>query len=99
MPSPFSGMNPYLEQVDLWQDFHERFVPAISDVLAPQVSPHFIVKLEEHLYIHEPEADLRIRAGNPDVGVIRSEGGTATKERSSSALSAPGHLLLPEVDI
>jgi Protein of unknown function (DUF4058) len=24
MPSPFPGMNPYLEQEDHWQDFHRK---------------------------------------------------------------------------
>jgi hypothetical protein len=27
MPSPFPGMNPYLEQADVWQDFHQSFIP------------------------------------------------------------------------
>ena len=27
MPSPFPGMNPYLEQEDAWHDFHESFMP------------------------------------------------------------------------
>ena len=27
MPSPFPGMNPYLEQPDVWHDFHQGFIP------------------------------------------------------------------------
>jgi hypothetical protein len=26
MPSPFPGMNPYLERDIAWHDFHERFL-------------------------------------------------------------------------
>ena len=27
MPSPFPGMNPYIEQDAYWQDFHLEFLP------------------------------------------------------------------------
>jgi uncharacterized protein DUF4058 len=67
MPSPFPGMNPYLEQNDIWQDFHDRFVPALGDELAALVSPHFIVKIEEHLFIHEVESDADEYIGNADI--------------------------------
>lgn len=53
MPFPFPGMNPYLEQDDAWHDFHEKFLPAFAERLVPQVRPHYIVKLDEHVYVHE----------------------------------------------
>jgi len=40
MPSPFPGMNPYLEQEGLWPDFHERFCPLVAELLTGQVRPH-----------------------------------------------------------
>lgn len=33
MPSPFPGMNPYLEQEDVWHDFHKRFLPAAAEMI------------------------------------------------------------------
>ncbi len=33
MPSPFPGMDPYLEDPAFWEDFHDRFVTYWSDVL------------------------------------------------------------------
>ncbi len=27
MPSPFPGMNPYLENEYAWHDFHDSFLP------------------------------------------------------------------------
>ena len=30
MLSPFPGMNPYPEQEDAWNDFHEPFIPAAA---------------------------------------------------------------------
>jgi hypothetical protein len=34
MPSPFPGMNPWLEQDALWHDFHQRFLTAMSEAIA-----------------------------------------------------------------
>jgi hypothetical protein len=56
---PFPGMNPYLEQKSVWHDFHERFCPTAAEFLTVQVRPDFIVKIDEHLYIHELSDDAR----------------------------------------
>jgi len=34
MPSPFTGMNPYLEHPTLWSEVHKRLIVAIADALA-----------------------------------------------------------------
>lgn len=73
MPSPFPGMNPYLEQEDAWHDFHERIIPYISAVIVPQVRPSYIVKIDEHVFIHERSAAEREFLGRTDVSVTRSE--------------------------
>jgi hypothetical protein len=94
MPSPFPGMNPYLEQDDVWHDFHERFIPSISDVLVPQVRPGYIVKLDEHVYIHERSAAEREFLGGVDVSVTR--GDVPSPPHSSAAvLAAPVHGRIP----
>ena len=98
MASPFPGMNPYLEQEDVWQDFHDRLIPAIGDALSPQLSPHFIVKIEEQLYVHEPDARRRIRIGSGDVDIARAAG-TPGGGGGTATLGAPAHVLLPQVDI
>src|SRR5262245_31755511 len=99
MPSSFPGMNPYLEQEDSWQDFHETFIPALRDAISPQVSPHFIVKIEAHIFIHEPAADERIHMGNADVGVIRSPSAVPSEGgRATATIPATGRLRLPGVE-
>lgn len=99
MPSPFPGMNPYLEQEDVWQDFHNSMILAMRDALGTQVSPHFIVKIEEHMFIHEPERGERARVGNADVAVIRPKGAAAGPNGGLATLSPPAHVLLPEADL
>ncbi|MFN0053138.1 MAG: DUF4058 family protein [Planctomycetales bacterium] len=97
MPSPFPGMNPYLEQDDAWHDFHERFMPAAAAALSPQVDPRYIVKIDEHVYVHELGSENRQLVGRADVAVTR--GAEAPGFAATSVLDAPAHVLLPEVDI
>jgi hypothetical protein len=54
-------MNPYLEQDDVWHSFHQQFCSVCQELLVPQVRPGYIVKLEEHVYIHERESFIEIR--------------------------------------
>ena len=65
MPSPFPGMNPYLEQEDAWHDFHERFLPLVAERIAAQVDPRYIVKIDEHIYI-KAHYQTYIYDGAPD---------------------------------
>ena len=94
MPSPFPGMNPYLEKPDVWQDFHDRMIPAISDALSPQVRPNYIVKIEEQLFIHEPGTNELILVGRGDVSVAQRRpttrnGGTAVAAKSPARVRIP----------
>jgi hypothetical protein len=91
-------MNPYLEQDDVWQDFHESMVLAIREDLVRQVVPNYIVKVEEHVYIHERSAEERGFVGRPDVSLgPRGPRGSAD---SSVVAAAPAYGRVPEpIDI
>ena len=71
MPSPFPGMNPYLEQEGGWQEVHHHFIERIVDALVPQARPKYIVRLELSVYLHELSAGERRMIGRPDVYVAR----------------------------
>ena len=91
MPSPFPGMNPYLEQPSVWQDFHQRLVTHISEALTGQVRPQFSVKIEESVFIHEPAADERgRRLARPDVAIFETpgHGGVAVAESHTTTVAA-----------
>lgn len=51
MPSPFPGMDPYLEQPEFWSSVHSRFIVAIADAIAPHLRPKFYVKIETRTYL------------------------------------------------
>lgn len=73
MPSPFPGMNPFLEQEDVWSDFHNRFIPAAADAIGPQVQPAYIVKIDQNVFVQEPEEDTQAFV-RPDVFVTEDLG-------------------------
>jgi hypothetical protein len=50
MPTPFPGMDPYLEQPGIWQQVHTRLIVAIADALVPKVSPKYRVDIELRVY-------------------------------------------------
>jgi len=97
MPSPFPGMNPYLEQSDAWQDFHQSFLIHARDSLSAQVGPNYLVKVEVRLILHERSAEERRFVGIADVGVAAKD-----DRRTKSvvgALEAPVSLQLPAVEV
>src|SRR5437016_3836978 len=57
MPSPFPGMNPYLEQNDAWQDFHTSFITFARDAIRSQLGPNYLAKIEVRLILHELSAE------------------------------------------
>src|SRR5262249_7518533 len=87
MPSPFPGMNPYLEQDDVWQDFHQSFIPLLREVLTAQVRPGYFVTVEEHLFIHELPAEERKFLDRADLAVAGP--GHATSGSATGILEAP----------
>jgi hypothetical protein len=98
MPSPFPGMNPYLEQNDSWEDFHPTFLIHAREALTGQVGPNYLVKIEVRLILHELSAEERRFIGRADVGV------TAPPPRVSSApagavAAGPVQLQLPAVEV
>jgi len=55
MPSPFPGMDPYLEDPARWPDVHHRLITASSDYLTEQLRPRYFVRIEERVYVSDPE--------------------------------------------
>ena len=68
VPSPFPGMDPYLEHPTLWPGVHNGLIAALQLSLAPQLRPRYYVAIEERLYITEP--DQRVFVGRPDLAVV-----------------------------
>ena len=50
MPSPFPGMDPYLEHPALWPDVHHGLIEALRNALAPLLRPRYRIAVEERVY-------------------------------------------------
>ena len=50
MPSPFPGMNTYLEKSVFWQGIHHLLISAIAQTLTPQLRPKYVVAVEVRTY-------------------------------------------------
>lgn len=68
MPTPFPGMDPYLERSGLWPDVHNGLIAALRDYLAPRLRPRYFVSIEERTYTVAPD-DL-VFSGRADVAVV-----------------------------
>lgn len=93
MPSPFPGMDPYLEQPGLWPEFHNRLLVAIADALGPELRPKYRVAIEKRVY-QDAAADLQI--GRPDAAVFRAASETnRLPQRQGQVLVEPVMVELP----
>jgi hypothetical protein len=66
MPSPFPGMDPYLEDPEIFPDFHDSFVPYLRESLLPQLPEPYYAGLGRRAWIEVSErfigADVNIVA-------------------------------------
>lgn len=94
MPSPFPGMDPYLEHPDLWPEVHNRLIVAIADFLGPQLRPKYRAAIEQRVY---RDADAALLIGRPDVSVIQHSAPDAQPSSSSrsSVITDPVEVELP----
>ncbi len=87
MHSPFPGMNPYLENPELWAEVHSRLIVAIADALAPHIRPKYRVAIEKRVY--QTIDDKCVLVGIPDVTVGRSTSTPIDREISTVAVASP----------
>jgi uncharacterized protein DUF4058 len=72
MPSPFPGMDPYLEGSE-WSSVHVALSAEMARQLAPKVRPKYIVRTARCFVTDMPE-DIAVTAGDlyPDVSVAEA---------------------------
>ena len=84
MPSPFPGVDPYLEHPETFPEVHHRLITAIADALAPSIRPKYRVAIEKRTYFSEPEESLTVAI--PDVAVYSA---SSVKHPTSSTATLP----------
>jgi len=91
MPSPFPGMDPYLETPDLWPDVHHALISAIQATLNPVLRPHYVARVELRVYVSDDDDPGRA-ALVPDVRVEKApkrKGAKRAKSPPAVAVAQP----------
>ena len=96
MPSPFPGMDPYLEG-SLWPDLHQELAGEIRRRLVPQLRPKYSARLAPHVVVErEPEAEANgDESFYPDVDVVTMRPGWEAGPDSSPAGITPATATVP----
>jgi hypothetical protein len=87
MPSPFPGMDPYLEHPARWPGVHLRLIAQLEEDLNEKLRPRYYASAEERVYLSD-ESDPGRSMIVPDVlitaGASRRAGHTAAGQESSA---------------
>src|SRR4051812_25035674 len=79
MPSPFPGMDPFLETNPIFQELHTQMLAEMQALLQPQLRPKYVARLERHLsegsVWDAPEGTISLERKEPDVTVVRRAAG------------------------
>lgn len=70
MPSPFPGMDPWLEDPHGWPGTHLWFIVALADTLVAALKPRFVVEIEGGSTSSEEPPDRRVVIRSWDEQVV-----------------------------
>ncbi|MDX1946436.1 MAG: DUF4058 family protein [Pirellulaceae bacterium] len=84
MPSPFPGMDPYLEMSE-WSNFHFDFIAAMKDLLQPLVFPNYLVMTETRVYLERNDGETWRFI--PDLGLQPTAASGATWGNSAATVA------------
>lgn len=95
MPSPFPGMDPYLEDPSGWSGVHTPLIVAIQAELNRVLPKGFVARLDEYVWVRDTEDADRRLLGRPDAFVPeprRSGRGVTAVARAVTAPTVRGSL-------
>ena len=75
MPSPFPGMDPYLEDPPRWPGVHLLLIAAFSEMLNQQLRPRYVAEIEERIYVTPDDDPGEEQTRVPDIWIERRHGG------------------------
>src|SRR5262249_34448192 len=96
MPSPFPGMDPYIEECGLWEDFHGALIHEIKYRLAQSVPERYVVRTAERPYLVLVESEGKVtHTIVPDVTVTTKPSRKKGGQKGSAAVAEPAGELEP----
>jgi hypothetical protein len=98
MPSPFPGIDPYLEGQSYWRDFHARFITYLSEAINERLPDQYDARIDERVNMVELEYFVKDREFLPDVAVVRygeSIGEPGSRTTATAVLTADEPVTVP----
>jgi len=87
MPSPFPGMNPWLERPALWPDVHDSLIMSLRGALAPLLRPKYFLSVQQRTVIAVVPPDPHPIF--PDLAVLELNKSSLMSEESLAAFVEP----------
>jgi hypothetical protein len=87
----FPGMDPYLEDPQLWPGVHTRMIVYLADALQRLLGRRYIAAVEERVYLEGPDREVI-----PDVWLRRASVESATRPHSTTQ---PAMAVLEECEL
>ena len=94
MPSPFPGMNPFLEDPSIWPSFHHTLADALIVQLNPLLGPKYYADVEVRTVIDEVSVSIPA-AIRPDVSIYEHADSQPESPSAPAALS----VAIPEAPV
>lgn len=97
MPSPFPGMDPYLEDPAYWSGFHSTFIVYLRSELKRLLPDGYYADVEQHVWVEEePPTGRRRPFAYPDV-YVADTGGTTTASLPRTATAPTNDVLMAKL--
>jgi hypothetical protein len=87
-------MDPFIEN-QKWEDFHTRFLTAISDALVTSVRPFYTVEVERRIYLEAHDPTTPVQSFIADAALLK----TGRKPALQSEESQGGLAVLTETEL
>jgi hypothetical protein len=94
MPSPFPGMDPYLESPHLWPDVHLGLISQTQATLNQTVREQYVVRVEMRVYVSDADDPAR-EYMIPDVRVEKSKRKRGKKTKATPAVAIAEPQIVP----
>lgn len=94
MPTPFPGMDPYIEAQGRWPDFHHEFISQCRAGINAQLPDDYVAVINER--VQTIGLAQKPRAALPDVLVAREPNAPLREKSASGAVATLDPLVLPQ---
>jgi hypothetical protein len=95
MPSPFPGMDPYIETPELWSDFHNDLSAEIRAALNLLIRPRYVASLTPYVTYEVIEV-AEVRGIRPDLSVWQTRADRGMGASGAATITPPAaHSRIP----